>query len=127
MGTGKPGSGVFPAMVQAIVVLVLVCACASGGGTPARTGAAPASSQVTDQVPAGGQRADGQGAAGQRWDDVVAAAQKEGMVVMAGPPAAAIREGLNAFTEKYKIQVDYLAGQEGSTTRASSPSSRRAS
>jgi iron(III) transport system substrate-binding protein len=52
-------------------------------------------------------------AAGQRWDDVVAAAQQEGVVVLAGPPAAAIRDGLNAFTEKYKIQVDYLAGQEG--------------
>ena len=48
-----------------------------------------------------------------RWDAILAAGQREGIVVLAGPAAAAVREGLKAFTDQYKIQVDYLAGQEG--------------
>jgi len=48
------------------------------------------------------------------WDETLAAARKEGKVVVAGAPDPVMRnEVIPAFTKRYGIAVDYLAGRSG--------------
>jgi iron(III) transport system substrate-binding protein len=49
------------------------------------------------------------------WDETLAAARKEGKVVVAGAPDPVMRnEVIPAFTSRYGIAVDYIAGRSGS-------------
>jgi iron(III) transport system substrate-binding protein len=48
------------------------------------------------------------------WDETLAAARKEGKVVVAGAPDPVMRnEVIPAFTRRYGIAVDYVAGRSG--------------
>lgn len=48
------------------------------------------------------------------WDDTLAAAKTEGKVVIIGSPEAVMRnEIIPKFTEKFGIQVEYIAGSSG--------------
>jgi ABC-type Fe3+ transport system substrate-binding protein len=48
------------------------------------------------------------------WDETLAAARKEGKVVVAGSPDPVMRnEIIPAFTKRYGIQVEYIAGRSG--------------
>ncbi len=50
------------------------------------------------------------------WDETLAAAKKEGKVIIAGSPDPVMRnEVIPAFTKRYGIAVDYLAGRSGQT------------
>ncbi len=50
------------------------------------------------------------------WDETLALAKKEGKVVIAGSPDPVMRnEVIPAFTARYGIAVDYLAGRSGQT------------
>ena len=53
-------------------------------------------------------------AAEKSWDETLAAAKKEGKVVVAGAPDPVMRnEVIPAFTKRYGIEVDYVAGRSG--------------
>jgi len=47
------------------------------------------------------------------WQKLLEEGKREGTVVILGPPIAEVREGLQQFTAKYGIQVEYLAGAGG--------------
>jgi iron(III) transport system substrate-binding protein len=48
------------------------------------------------------------------WDEILAAARKEGKVVIAGSPDPVMRnEVIPAFTKRYGIAVDFIAGKSG--------------
>ncbi|MEA2953705.1 MAG: hypothetical protein QOJ96_3225 [Alphaproteobacteria bacterium] len=48
------------------------------------------------------------------WDEILAAARKEGKVIIAGSPDPVMRnEVLPAFTARYGIAVDFIAGKSG--------------
>jgi iron(III) transport system substrate-binding protein len=48
------------------------------------------------------------------WDETLAAAKKEGKVVIAGSPDPVMRnEVIPAFTKRYGIAVDFIAGRSG--------------
>lgn len=49
-----------------------------------------------------------------KWNTVLKAAQAEGKVVVAGPPIREVREGMEKFTKKFRIQVDYIGAPGGS-------------
>src|SRR5205807_1481196 len=104
----------FAATTLVAVLPLLVAACAGGSGAqPAPPARSTAAEPAPSSPPAASQPATAQDRAPDRWDEILAAGQREGVVVLAGPAAAAVREGLKAFTDQYRIQVDYLAGQEG--------------
>ncbi len=50
------------------------------------------------------------------WDATLAAARKEGKVVVSGPPSAELRQTLpSAFTQRYGIALEFLAGRGSET------------
>lgn len=54
------------------------------------------------------------------WDETVALAKKEGKVVVVGAPDPVMRnEVIPAFTKRYGIAVEYVAGRSGTSSNAS--------
>ena len=59
-------------------------------------------------------------AAEKPWDETLAAAKKEGKVVVSGAPDPVMRnEVIPAFTKRFGIAVDYIAGRSGNFVECS--------
>jgi iron(III) transport system substrate-binding protein len=103
--------GVNRLAVAALTTLTLAATAGCGGGDSEAAGDDQKGVSAASLAEScGGEEAD--------WDTLITDAQEEGTVVVAGPPNPDVSELVpNAFTERFGIDVEYIAGSSGETAQ----------